>query len=484
MASKATKRAAKKAAKMAALASKQVEETKVTPVPTEEPAQKEVKEPETPAVSTAEKPAEKPKEGKEKSAQKAPETKQEKKEEVKPQSSQSKEPVKTDKPKKEPKIPTLKAEEVTEGVPSNIQNTRSLVSAVRKNEFDGRIDANHSIDLMGALERRYLAPGAEAPENLKKAMSTQYDVMLYLNLNRWNEQTKQDFGEAGVTVNEEVFAAMQQSLAEAFGITLKALPQKEGADPSQLEIDFHGTNEAAPVEVKEVIKETAKAPMLKELPEYKPDMTEAQCIEALGLISKAAGKFTVHEKLQAMIDFTRKAWKLNNAEVSKVLSVMLSKLQNPKCFAFTCYSNIAYGGVTAHISPFITHTVIRDKLKDYGYTESQIAEIVRFFVTLQTTNNCKEGGESELQKRLKEVTSLLSVFDKTLITKIIAAWEKKKNIEIPKVTGWSYGKKDFDVAKVIEAIKTSYGNLGKKDLIDKLVELANLYKKEFTPIEA
>ena len=501
MASKAQKRAAKAAARASkTLATKKAEETKVTTEvkpapevatkaeekkPTPAPAQTPAKE-QKPAVKEAEKPAEtKPAPTPEKPKQET------KKEEVKtPKTSQSKQPEKpAEKQKKEdkkpaqktgPEIPEIPVEEVKK------KPDTSLASSVIRNEKDGRIDANHSIDLMTSLERRYLTPGADVPEELKKAVSSQFDAMMWVNLVRWNEQTKEDFDAANLLVNEEIFAKMQQGLAEVFGITLKALPHVEGEDPHQLKIDFDATNATAPKETQEAIKEAVKAPVLKELkelPKYDPTMDEAACVKALRDIAETFGKFTVQEKLQALIDFTRRAWKLQNETVTKVLSVMLSKIQNPKCFTFNCWSSIAYGGVTSYAAPFVTHCTVRDKIKDYGYNEEQIAEIVRFFITLRATNN-SNGNEEELSKRLSEITGLMGVFDKKLITKAIEAYSKKKDFDLPKVKGWVYDKtKEFNIQKVVETIKLSYGNLKQKELIDKLTELAELYKKEFKPIE-
>lgn len=407
--------------------------------------------------------------------------------EEKPQPSQSKKPEnKKDeksetqaKPKQKPQNKTKNSDKNPDGhieeVEAEVVHPTSMPNAVLGVIEGERIDANHTIELMGMVERRYLTKAGETyPEELKKAMNAQFDFMMYTVLIRWNEQTKNDLGEAGLIVNQEVFGQIAETVREAFGIELKGLPAgKDG----QMKIDFEATNATADAETQKTLEKEAKRKVVKELPIYTEDMTEEQIIKSIDDILGMQG-YGMEGNLQNAIEFTRQAYKLEKEEPHQVLAVILKKFDTLP-MVLRGFEGMSYGRIMANGNPFLAHTAVMGKMQKYKYTEAQVANLIRTLVSDQIERNCKTGGKFE--ERSAPITSLLKAFNDKMINDILTSEDP---VPVPSIKGLFVDKTEvIDRGKIVNDIEKVYGKLDDKKLKKKLQEIAGLYFSDIVPLE-
>lgn len=400
----------------------------------------------------------------------------EKSSEEKPKSSQSEKSVdKPAKPAEKPKDKPKPKKEKIEEVEAEVVHPTNIPGAVLGVIEGERIDANHTIELMGMVERRYLTKAGETyPEELKKAMNAQFDFMMYTVLMRWNEQTKNDFGEAGVMVNQEVFGQIADTVREAFGIELKGLPAgKDG----QMKIDFEASNATADAETQEALKKEVKRKVVKEIPVYEEGMTEEQIIQSIDDIFGMQG-YGMEGNLQNAIEFARQAYKLEKEEPHQVLAVILKKFDHLP-MVLRGFEGMSYGRIMANGNPFLAHTAVMSKMQKYKYTEAQVANLIRTLVSDQIERNCKTGGKFE--ERSIPITSLLKAFNDKMINDILTS---KDPVPVPSIKGLLVDKTEvIDRGKIVNDIEKVYGKLDNKQLKKKLQEIAGLYFSDIVPLE-
>lgn len=383
------------------------------------------------------------------------------------------------KPKQKPQNKTKNPDKNSSGhieeVEAEVVHPTSMPGAVLGVIEGERIDANHTIELMGMVERRYLTKAGETyPEELKKAMNAQFDFMMYTVLMRWNEQTKNDFGEAGVMVNQEVFGQIADTVREAFGIELKGLP---AGNDGQMKIDFEASNATADTETQEILKKEAKRKVVKELPVYIEGMTEEQIIQAIDDIFGMQG-YGMEGNLQNAIEFARQAYKLEKEEPHQILAVILKKFDHLP-MALRGFEGMSYGRIMANGNPFLAHTAVMSKMQKYKYTEAQVANLIRTFISDQIERNCKTGGKFE--ERSVPITSLLKAFNDKMINDILTSEDP---IPVPSIKGLSVDKTEvIDRGKIVNDIEKVYGKLDDKKLKKKLQEIAGLYFSDIVPLE-
>lgn len=351
----------------------------------------------------------------------------------------------------------------------------TLPGAILKMKDGERIDANHSIQLMGIIERRYCANNnKDIPEQLQKAMNAQLDFMTYAMLMRWNDQTKDDFEAAGILINQEVFEQIAESVRETFGITLKGLPAgKDG----QMKIDFEASNATADAETQEALKKEAKRKVVKELPVYEEGMTEEQIIQSIDDIFGMQG-YGMEGNLQNAIEFARQAYKLEKEEPHQILAVILKKFDHLP-MALRGFEGMSYGRIMANGNPFLAHTAVMSKMQKYKYTEAQVANIIRTFVSDQIERNCKTGGKFE--ERSIPIQTLLKSFNDEMINNILTSEDP---VSVPNVKGLMVSKTEvIDREKIVNDIERVYGKLDDKKLKKKLQEIAGLYFGDIVPLE-
>lgn len=412
-------------------------------------------------------------------------TAEEKPAEEKPQSSQSEKPNKPKnekpetpaKPKQKPqnktKDPDKNSGEHIEEIEAEVVNTPAIGENLKKIlAKSGRIDANHSIDLMCALREDLKNP--ELPENLKIGLQEQVNAMTYVSLLRWHAQTIEDLGEAGIPINPETFNRMAESLKNIYGITLKALPS---STDSQMRIDFEGTNATADAETQKTLEKEAKRKVVKELPVYTEGMTEEQIIQAIDDIFGMQG-YGMEGNLQNAIEFARQAYKLEKEEPHQILATILKKF-NTLPIVLRGFEGMSYDRTMKNGNPFLAHTAVMNKMQKYSYTEAQVANIVRTFIADQIERNCKTGGNFE--ERSVPIGELLKTFNDKMINDILTSEDP---IPVPSIKGLSIDKTEvIDRGKIVNDIEKVYGKLDDKKLKKKLQEIAGLYFEDIVPLE-
>lgn len=407
--------------------------------------------------------------------------------EEKPQLSQSEKPKnKKDeksetqaKPKQKPQNKTKDPDKNSGGhieeVEAEVIQPSTLPGAILKMKDGERIDANHSIQLMGIIERRYCTNNnKDIPEQLQKAMNAQLDFMTYAMLMRWNDQTKNDFEAAGILINQEVFEQIAESVRETFGITLKGLP---AGDNGQMKIDFEATNATADAETQKTLEKEAKRKIVKELPVYVEGMTEEQIIQAIDDIFGMQG-YGMEGNLQNAIEFARQAYKLEKEEPHQILARILKKF-NTLPMVLRGFEGMSYDRTMKNGNPFLAHTTVMSKMQKYNYTEAQVANIVKTFIADQIERNCKTGGKFE--DRSIPIGELLKAFNDKMINDILTSEDP---IPVPSIKGLSVDKTEvIDRGKIVNDIEKVYGKLDDKKLKKKLQEIAGLYFEDIVPLE-
>lgn len=412
-----------------------------------------------------------------------PEPKEEKKNE------QKKDTTPTDKPKDTPKSETKtksksansvkeKIEEVEaeviEPVVDTKPNKQTIAGSLNNIANGERIDLNHGVELMGMIHKQYVT-NPDAPEELRKAMNTQFDAMAFIHLYHWNEQTKNDFKEAGIKVNSEMFNAMSDAVANALGITLVGLPTKE--DPKQMTIDFDATMKTAPEESKEAIEAEKKTKVLTEVPKYDSSMTDEEVVENIrAIMSMHSGSNGMGNNLVNAINFARDAFGLKDAQPAEILAAILSKLDTPHVLV-NSFRAMAYGSLQKWETPFVSHARFMAKLKSYSYTDKEVADIVRLFLANAMESNAKDD-EKSLKSTETAYENLFNAYNDKLINQIIEVMkDSKKVVELPKIDGLSMNNKPLDCKGILQLMKDVYGDLSDKLMKKQLQTIAALYMK-------
>lgn len=426
-----------------------VEETKPEPQP--EPKKEEVKN-ETQKEKSTEKPVEKPKDT---SGDKT---------KTKPKTTTS---VKA-------KIEEVEAEEVVEPVVNTVTNKGAIASSLNKLANGERIDLNHGVELMGMIHKQYVT-NPDSPEELRKAMSSQFDAMAFIHLYHWNEQTKNDFKEAGIKINSEMFDAMSDAVANVLGIKLIGLPDKE--DPKQMKIDFDATMKSAPEEAKEVIEAEKKTKQITEVPKYDSSMTDEQVIENLrAIMSMHTGSNGMGNNLVNAINFARDAFGLKDAQPAEILAAIITKLDTPHVL-MNSFRAMAYGSIQKWETPFVSHARVMAKLKPFSYTDKEVADIVRLFLANAMEDNAK-GDEKSLKSTETAYETLFKAYNDELINQIVGCLkDSKKVVNLPKIDGLSMNNKPLDCKGIFQLMKDVYGDLSDKLMKKQLQTIAALYMK-------
>lgn len=332
-----------------------------------------------------------------------------------------------------------------------------------------RIDANRGIDLMTAIQKQYLG-NKDIPEQLQNAMSKQFDVMAFTYILKWNAQTKEEMKECGILMSDDSFDALSASLAETLGIQLKALPSK---GDGQKEIDFEGTIETAPVEVKEVIKAEEKRPIITEIPEYSENMSEEDVMNAIyGILSMKNG---MSNNLHNALVFSQKAFKLEKAEPDKILATMLMHMEQPSVL-INAFQRICYGSTMENNTPILAHARMCELFKGI-YSEKQVAGMAKVFISSMIEHNC-ESSNNKFEEVVGPINELLKqTCNDVMVNNIIKAYnEKDKNpIPVPKIEGLFIAEKSYDSNKLISGITKVFGEMKGNKLKQTLSGIAALY---------
>lgn len=411
-----------------------------------------------------------------------PETKPEQKQDTKSEqksetTSQKKEDKqKPKKPAPKPEAEFVEAEEVKpeeKEEKKNLGKSMAAMAAISTSKGD-RIDRNHGIELMKMIHQEYVT-NPDSPKELRSAMKHQFDAMAFIHLSHWNEQTKEEFGNAGIKVSTEMFDAMSVSLFECLGINLKGIPVK--GEDGQMEIDFDATLKDAPAETKEAVENEKRIKPVKEIPVYNEKMTDEEVISSIKSIMSM--KNGMENNLYNAVEFARKSFGMEKVEPAYIIATILSQLETPHVL-LNSFKGMAYGSLMKSESPFVGHCRFVQKLRSFKYTENEIANIVKLFIAARIKDNAKEK-EAEEKENLNLYSALLKCYDDKFVQQIMnGAKDNTKPIKLPSVKGLVMNSA-LDCKAIVDIIKETYGEaLSDKLIKQKLSEIAYLYS---TPIE-
>lgn len=368
-------------------------------------------------------------------------------------------------------IPEVIAPKPSEKKNSATQLAKAFnVAAMNALANGDRISADQGITLMNLIHQRYLN-NPDTPADAKEFMSKQFDAMALRNIILWNAQTKEELGNAGLKVNEEMFNAINEGLALYYGIEAKALPSPDG--DGQLQLQFE-----APQEVEKQAKESKEAEKQEISIEYKEGMSEEEIQNALAKILNQSGA-GMDNNLKNAIAFAKKAYSLTTDDPSEVVAAIIQKLPKGQLL-LEGFGRMIYGSYTTNDGPFTAHAILKSRLKSLNYSDNQLAKLVQLFFVL--------GARINYEKVKSEIASFADYVEPwNLLTKalndqiIIDIIGTQKNptsfVEVPKITGLSTGK--FNCPKILHQLKDAYGtNLNDSQLKKQMQIILSLYQKE------
>lgn len=333
-----------------------------------------------------------------------------------------------------------------------------------------RISADQGITLMNLIHQRYLN-NPDTPADAKEFMSKQFDAMALRNIILWNAQTKEELGNAGLKVNEEMFNAINEGLALYYGIEAKALPSPDGN--GQLQLQFE-----TPQEVEKQVKESKEAEKQEISVEYKEGMSEEEIQNALAKILNQSGA-GMDNNLKNAIAFAKKAYSLTTDDPSEVVAAIIQKLPKGQLL-LEGFGRMVYGSYTTNDGPFTAHAILKSRLKSLNYSDNQLAKLVQlFFVLGARVNYEKVKSETEsFADYVKPWNLLTKALNDQIIIDIIGTQKNPTNfVEVPKIAGLSTGK--FNCPKILHQLKDAYGtSLNDSQLKKQMQVILSLYQKE------
>ena len=386
-----------------------------------------------------------------------PEQKPEQKPESKPKSKANK--------KSTEKVEDVVAEPITPTVQTGVTGMQSVcISKIAKGD---RIDANHSVDLMKLVHSQYLI-NSDVPEQLRKAMNEQFNVMMLANLIHWNEQTKLDFGEAGIEVNKAAFDMISEGLETYFGMNVKGIPSKE--NEGQLQLKFA---EEMPEQTKKDLEASKHTKVAKELPEYNPEMDNDQIVKAMETILNM--RESMGKNLINTISFAKKAYQMDKSTPAEILQKILTEI--PDNLLLNSYARMIYGAVVKNDCIFNAHAALRNHLAQ-AYDDKQLVNIGRLFFARGVMISKGKNDSRKFDEVVKPWNGLFNSMNDEIINKLIASQKDKEiTIEVPSVKGIAKTSDNFNCEKIMKALHDTYGtDIGDKLLKSKMQEISNGYR--------
>jgi hypothetical protein len=402
-----------------------------------------------------------------------------KKEEAKKEDSKKAAEAKKPEPKKEPakpkakKIETVYPEEVKPEEVKKPTKEIDLIQGVETLAERTRIDENHQVRLLEMTYDRYIKNAEpDIPEDIRNAAKETFDHGLCQLLLIYSAQLQKE-GKVilgGIEVKKDIFPLIRQSFLDLYGVTTKVLPSP--TSPEQLTIKF----ENVPDEVKKAAKADAEAKTVFTIPEPNTGMPEEEKLSVVRGITKRqnvdAGRVAnrVATNFIDAINWAKKAWDVKSNEPAATVAMLAEKLVNADAdnLCIKVFKSKTAGSLRGNFNPFISHALIAQDLKSSGYTDFQIANIVK--VLLSAELNSKKGDE---QKKLTdEINSIITDSTKKEVVKQIV----DNAVPYVSLTENANEKRVIDNQKLRKMLSIPYGD--SEPIINaKIEELAGYYNK-------
>lgn len=391
-----------------------------------------------------------------------------------PKSTPTEKKPKQQKPKKE-KIEEVEAEEI------DINNTPTIKTAAAPapnivTQNSDRIDANHSVDLMNAILKR--REEIKDDRAMYQATGKQADLMMFVLIQKWNDQFKNDAKEQGFTVNEEMFAYLNETASLFLGVNL--LPSK--TSDGQLEINFKDAVAKTNPEMQKALKQDAKVPQTQEMPKPEECVTDEQKVAAMCTIMNMRHKQKsggIGKNVANMIEFAREAYKLDkNAEPAQVLATVLLKMKEAgrNATLLEGCANAIWGNLTGNLSVLASHAWLKNQLTTYN--DAQVANVVKVFLAKKITDETAKNNNYE--EEAKRYSQLISGTNDDLINRIITSANNEGKDEdklvYPEIKGLNLKGKHISAIKTVNNLRIAYGaEMNDKMLKQVMQKVSGLY---------
>ena len=362
-----------------------------------------------------------------------------------PKSTPTEKKPKQQKPKKE-KIEEVEAEEIDISNAPTIKPAAAPAPNIVTQNSD-RIDANHSVDLMNAILKR--REEIKDDRAMYQATGKQADLMMFVLIQKWNDQFKNDAKEQGFTVNEEMFAYLNETASLFLGVNL--LPSK--TSDGQLEINFKDAVAKTNPEMQKALEQDAKVPQTQEMPKPEECVTDEQKVAMCTIMNmrhkqKSGG---IGKNVANMIEFAREAYKLDkNAEPAQVLATVLLKMKEAgrNATLLEGCANAIWGNLTGNLS---VKKITDETAKNNNYEEEA-----------------------------KRYSQLISGTNDDLINRIITSANNEGKDEdklvYPEIKGLNLKGKHISAIKTVNNLRIAYGaEMNDKMLKQVMQKVSSLY---------
>lgn len=391
-----------------------------------------------------------------------------------PKSTPTEKKPKQQKPKKE-KIEEVEAEEIDISSTPTIKTAAAPTPNIVTQNSD-RIDANHSVDLMNAILKR--REEIKDDRAMYQATGKQADLMMFVLIQKWNDQFKNDAKEQGFTVNEEMFAYLNETASLFLGVNL--LPSK--TSDGQLEINFKDAVAKTNPEMQKALEQDAKVPQTQEMPKPEECVTDEQKVAAMCTIMNMRHKQKsggIGKNVANMIEFAREAYKLDkNAEPAQVLATVLLKMKEAgrNATLLEGCANAIWGNLTGNLSVLASHAWLKNQLTTYN--DAQVANVVKVFLAKKITDETAKN--NNYKEEAKRYSQLISGTNDDLINRIITSANNEGKDEdklvYPEIKGLNLKGKHISAIKTVNNLRIAYGaEMNDKMLKQVMQKVSSLY---------
>lgn len=391
-----------------------------------------------------------------------------------PKSTPTEKKPKQQKPKKE-KIEEVEAEEIDISNAPTIKPAAAPAPNIVTQNSD-RIDANHSVDLMNAILKR--REEIKDDRAMYQATGKQADLMMFVLIQKWNDQFKNDAKEQGFTVNEEMFAYLNETASLFLGVNL--LPSK--TSDGQLEINFKDAVAKTNPEMQKALEQDAKVPQTQEMPKPEECVTDEQKVAAMCTIMNMRHKQKsggIGKNIANMIEFAREAYKLDkNTEPAQVLATVLLKMKEAgrNATLLEGCANAIWGNLTGNLSVLASHAWLKNQLTTYN--DAQVANVVKVFLAKKIADETAKNNNYE--EEAKRYSQLISGTNDDLINRIITSANNEGKDEdklvYPEIKGLNLKGKHISAIKTVNNLRIAYGaEMNDKMLKQVMQKVSSLY---------
>lgn len=391
-----------------------------------------------------------------------------------PKSTPAEKKPKQQKSKKD-KIEEVEAEEIDISSTPTIKTAAAPAPNIVTQNSD-RIDANHSVDLMNAILKR--REEIKDDRAMYQATGKQADLMMFVLIQKWNDQFKNDAKEQGFTVNEEMFAYLNETASLFLGVNL--LPSK--TSDGQLEINFKDAVAKTNPEMQKALEQDAKVPQTQEMPKPEECVTDEQKVAAMCTIMNMRHKQKsggIGKNVANMIEFAREAYKLDkNTEPAQVLATVLLKMKEAgrNATLLEGCANAIWGNLTGNLSVLASHAWLKNQLTTYN--DAQVANVVKVFLAKKITDETAKNNNYE--EEAKRYSQLISGTNDDLINRIITSANNEGKDEdklvYPEIKGLNLKGKHISAIKTVNNLRIAYGaEMNDKMLKQVMQKVSSLY---------